>query len=194
MNKAGQHSLTQMLRKHDQGEQESFDALFQEIYDELYLRAHQKRKRWSGDNTLNTTALLHETYLKLVDQNYDDIQSRACFYATASKAMRHILINYARDQKRLKRGGSQTKLSLDALKSLPDGNIELSGERSDLLLSLDKALKRLEKTNTRQSRIIECRFFGGMTIEDTAAALGISPKTVKRSWNIARLWLYREMQ
>jgi len=194
MNDAHQQTFTQLLRKSNQEQPKAFDELFRQIYDELYQRAHQQRKRWSGDHTLNTTALLHEAYLKLVDQNVDDNHSRAHFYATASKAMRHILINYERHKKRSKRGGDVTKISLNKLIFESEKNMEFSGEQSDILLILENALEKLEILSPRQSKIIECRFFGGMTIEDTATALGVSPRTVKRSWKTAQLWLYREMQ
>jgi len=108
--------------------------------------------------------------------------------------MRHILINYARDKQRQKRGGGKPKISLDELDISPQGNIELSRERLELLLILENALQKLEEISPRQCKIIECRYFGEMTIKDTATALGVSSKTVTRSWKTARLWLYREMK
>ncbi len=117
----------------------------------------------------------------------------AHFFGVAARAMRQILIDYARKRKAQKRGGDVSKVSFDEMK-LIEGKIRLSDERADALVALDEALKQLEKISERQSRIVECRFFGGLTIEETAAALGISTATVKRGWNLAQVWLYQEMQ
>jgi RNA polymerase sigma factor (TIGR02999 family) len=111
----------------------------------------------------------------------------------AAKAMRHILCNYARDRRRKKRGGHMQQLSLDALKATP-GRMAFTDEQAEVLAVLDEALGQLEQVDRRQSEVVECRFFAGLTIEDTAAALGISPATVKRDWALARAWLYRELQ
>ncbi len=194
MDEARQQTVTKLLRNFSRGQQEAYDDLFRQVYDELHRCAHQQRKKWSGNHTMNTTALVHEAYLKLIDQNVSDHQSRAHFYATASKAMRHILINYARDKKREKRGGEKPKLSLDELKIAPQSDMDVSPDRSEWLLLLERALNKLEKISERQSKVVEYRFFGGMTIEDTATALAVSSKTVKRDWNAARLWLYKEIE
>jgi len=143
---------------------------------------------------MNTTAVLHEAYLKLVDQSEVEWQSRTYFFAVASKVMRHILMNYARDQNRQKRGGDQERISFEQLNLAASGEITISDGHSKALLILDKALERLEKENQRLSEIVECRFFGGMTIEETADSLGVSPSTVKRGWKTAQLWIYRELQ
>lgn len=194
MHDPDQQNITQLLRNFNQEQPEVRDELFRKVYDELYKCAKSQRNRWDGDYTLNTTALVNESYLKLVDQEFDNLQSRSQFYALASKAMRHILINYARDKRRQKRGGGKPKISLDELDIAPQGKMELSRERLELLLILENALQKLDEINPRQSNIIECRYFGQMTIKETAAALGVSTMTVKRGWKVARLWLYREIQ
>lgn len=170
------------------------NELFELLYRDLYNIAGLHRGKWQKNNTLNTTALLHETYLKLVDRSDQNWKSRAHFLATASKVMRHILINYARDKNRLKRGGDWQKVSLGQLELSDNTEESFSGSMVEALVLLDKALKQLDKTNPRLSRIVECRVFGDMTIKETAAALEISTITVTRDWKIARLWLCREMQ
>jgi RNA polymerase sigma factor (TIGR02999 family) len=162
------------------------------VYDELHALAHRQRRRWQGDHTLNTTVLVHEAYLKLVGQKQIDVQERAHFLALASRAMRHILCNHARAAAARKRGGGLERVALDSTR-LPDTAGASSGEHADALVALDDALRRLEQLDPRQSRVVECRFFGGLTIEETAAALGISPRTVKRDWQVAQAWLHREM-
>lgn len=194
MTYARQQTVTRLLKEYQEGREEALDDLFASVYDELYELARGQRRHWHGNNTLNTTALLHEAYLKLTDQTQTNWQSRAHFYATASKAMRHILINYARSRNRKKRGGDRPKISLQDLKITPGAKVDFTEARIDALLTLDDALDRLEEIHPRQTSIVECRFFGGMTIKETAEALDVSPTTVKRGWKTARLWLYREMQ
>lgn len=168
------------------------DALFQLIYGELRALARRQRRRWHGDYTLDTTALVHEAYLKLADREPVRAASQAHFMALAARAMRQILCNYARDRQRRKRGGDRERVPLDELRAPPSGTFPV--DRAAELLALDIALRKLALVNARQSDVIECRFFGGLSVEETAAALGVSPATVKRDWNIARAWLYREMQ
>ncbi len=189
-----QQTITRILQNYDAGDQKAFDQLFNLLYENLHLIAKKRRRQWRGNNTLNTTAILHEAYLKLVDQSAVEWESRSHFYTVASKAMRHILINYARDQNRQKRGGDQQQVSLERLNLVSGAEVSFPDDRARTFLLLEKALKRLEKQNSRQGQIVEYRFFGGMTIKETAEALGVSPKTVKRGWNMAKLWLYREMQ
>ncbi|MGH7613438.1 MAG: ECF-type sigma factor [Gemmatimonadales bacterium] len=174
------------------GDREALNALLPLVYDELSLLAHRQRLKWHGDLTLTTTALLHEAYLKLADQKRLRVENRAHFLAVASKAMRHILCNYARDRRRLKRGGGLQPVALDA--SDLAAELDLSAEQTDTLAALDDALQRFEQAAPRQSRVVECRFFGGMSVEDTAAALGMSARSVKRDWSFARAWLRRDMQ
>jgi RNA polymerase sigma factor (TIGR02999 family) len=188
------HAVTQLLGEVRDGKEEAVHKLFPLIYEELRNMAHGQRKYWQGDHTLNTTALVHEAYLKLIDQKGASWSSRAHFYSVAAKAMRHILINYAKYRRRKKRGGDHQKVSLDEQQIVPEGLFDLSDERSDRLLALNEALEKLSKFSERQSKIVECRFFGGMSIADTAEALHISPATVKRGWAMAQAWLYKEMK
>lgn len=168
--------------------------LFPLVYDELRGLAHHQRRDWHGDYTLNTTALVHEAYLKLIDQTQVEANSRAHFMGIAAKAMRHLLIDYARRRRAKKRGGGREKVSFEAVKQALGHEIALSEERTETLLALDDALERLAAVHERQGRVVECRFFGGMTIAETASALGVSPATVKRDWAMAQAWLYRHMQ
>jgi RNA polymerase sigma factor (TIGR02999 family) len=176
------------------GDRAALDALFPLVYEELSRLAHRQRRRWSGDFTLTTTALVHEAYLKLAGQRQLPTESRAHFLGIASRAMRHILCNYARDRRRQKRGGGQPHVPLEHADA-PDGSaLDLSADQADRLAGLDEALRRFEQVAERQCRVVECRFFGGMSVEETAAALGVSPRSVKRDWAFARAWLLREMQ
>ena len=193
MTETPRDSVTGLLQAVEQGDREALTALFPLIYDELSVLAHRQRRAWHGDLTLDTTAVVHEAYLKLADQSRIHAGSRAHFFAVAAKAMRHILCNYARDRRRQKRGGGVQHVTFepDRIKAAqPD----FSGEQADTLMALDEALRSLEDFAARPSRVVECRFFGGMSVEETATALGIAPRTVKRDWNFARAWLRREMQ
>lgn len=163
------------------------------MYGELQVLAHRQRQRWHGDQTLDTAALVHEAYLKLVGPTRIAAESRAHFFALAARSMRHILCNYARDRRTRKRGGGLERVTFDELK-MPAGHVGTGDEESDTLSVLGDALQRLEQVDPRRSRVVECRFFGGMTIEETAAALGVSPRTVKRDWAVAQAWLHREME
>ena len=186
-------TVTQLLIDLRDGKQEVVNELFPLVYDELYSLAQNQRKFWQGDKTLNTTALVHEAYLKLVDQKANVWNSRAHFYSVAAKAMRHILINYAKFRRRKKRGGDQQKVSLEEHRLKVDEVFDLTEERSEMLLALNEALEKLANFSERQSKIVECRFFGGMSIADTAQALNISPATVKRGWAMAQSWLFNEI-
>ena len=195
MASSSQESVTRLLAAMREGDPNAANALFPLVYDELRALAHRKRQGWHGDETLNTTALVHEAYLKLIGQPEAAWESRSHFFAVAAKAMRHILITYAERRQRQKRGGDQQKVSLDELEALMGNKgLAFSEERTETLLVLDEALQRLERHSERQGRIVECRFFGGMTIQETAAALRISPATVKRGWMMAQAWLYREIE
>jgi RNA polymerase sigma factor (TIGR02999 family) len=186
-------SITGLLQAVERGDRDALNALFPLIYDELSALAHQQRRMWHGDLTLNTTALVHEVYLKVVDQKRLPTESRAHFFGVAAKAMRHILCNYARDRSRQKRGGGAPHVPLEFASDLA-AQLQFSEDQSDTLAALDASLQELERIAERQARVVECRFFGGMSVEDTATALGISPRTVKRDWTFARAWLRREMQ
>jgi RNA polymerase sigma factor (TIGR02999 family) len=194
MERASQADIARLLEALQQGDTAAFDTLFPLVYDELRDLARRQRRRWDGDDTLDTTALVHEAYLKLVDQSRASWESRAHFLATAARAMRHILVNYARDRRAQKRGGDRATLSLEELGERLQGEIVLSDDNADLLAALDAALRELEQVNDRQSRIVECRFFGGMTIEETAVALGISAASVNRGWAVAQVRLHQAVQ
>ncbi len=183
--------LLQELRA---GNQTAFGELLPLVYDELHRLAERQRGRWQGDETLNTTALVHEAYLKLADQSMPEWQSRAHFLSVASTAMRQILIDYAKRKCAAKRGGRQRHVPLHEVEGAL-GQAEPSSEMCDeALIALDDALRRLDQSNRRQMRIVECRFFGNMSVDDTAEALGVSPATVKRGWGMAQAWLYRDLK
>lgn len=163
------------------------------VYHELRRLAEQQRRRWEGEHSLNTTALVHEAYLRLGRQPGAAWQSRAHFMAVAARAMRQILIDYARYQRAEKRGSGQRPISLDELESALTGVNTAAEAEVDALIALDEALHRLEEHDPRQAQIVECRFYGGMAIHETATALGVSPATVKRGWSMAQAWLHREL-
>jgi len=194
MEQAVQAEVTPLLEALARGDDTALDRLFPLVYEELRAVAHRQRRRLQGEDSLNTTALVHEAYLKLVDHSRVNWESRAHFFATAAKAMRHILMNYARDRRAQKRGGDQERLSLESLSQRLGGELAISDDNADLLLALDAALEKLEQVNERQSRIVECRYFGGMSVQETAAALGISTATVSRGWALAQVRLYQEMK
>lgn len=177
---------TQLLQALRQGDSGALDRLTPRVYDELHRLAHRERSRRGSGETLQTTALIHEAYVKLVDQTRVDVQDRAHFMALAAQAMRHILIDYARKQLGQKRGGGWRRVSLQEA-------IPTFGEELEEVIELDEALGRLERFDKRLCRVIECRFFGGLTVEETAAALGVAPRTVDRAWQRAKAWLYREI-
>ncbi len=182
-------SVTQILSELNDGKPQAFERLFPIVYDELKQRARCQKFRWYNQHTLNTTALINETYLKLVDNNNLNWQCRSHFLTAAAQAMRHILIDYARKKKTQKRDAKEQVVTLeDSLDELP-----VTEHNLEEILSLDKALCRLEKINRRESKIVEYRVFAGMTLQETAAALGISSATVKRDWTMAMSWLMREM-
>jgi RNA polymerase sigma factor (TIGR02999 family) len=195
MNAPPATAVTQLLHRVRKGDRDAVDALFDVVYTELHVLAERQRRRWNGNYTLNTTALLHEAYLKLVRQDQINVDGRAHFFALASRAMRHILSNYARDQQRLRRGGLQPDIPLNALRlDALAAPVTLTQQQAERFAHLDEALVRLEAVSPRQRRVVECRFYGGMTVSETATALDISPATVKRDWTTAKAWLYREMK
>lgn len=163
------------------------DKLVPIIYDELRRIAHRRLRAEQTGHTLETTGLVHEAYLRLAGAEGLQFQSRAHFLAIAAQAMRHVLIDSAVTRKAQKRGGGRHPISLDAVPIIAE-------TRSEDVLALDEALQRLSAINERQARVVECRYFGGMNIEETALALDMSPATVKRDWTLARAWLNRELQ
>jgi RNA polymerase sigma factor (TIGR02999 family) len=185
-------NITRLIEELRAGDEAVVDELFALLYAELRALAHRHRRHWRGDHTLGTTVLVHEAYVKLAGQAQLDVESRAHFLALAARAMRHVLCNYSRDQQALKRGGGLERVPIDdAMAAAPEAGASLS--HAETLATLDDALHRLEKIDPRQSRVVECRFFGGLTIEETAIAVGVSPRTVRRDWTMAQAWLHREM-
>lgn len=193
MSPGAETTVTRLLAQLEGDHRAALDQLMPLVYEELRALAHRHRLRWHGDDTLGTTALVNEAYLKLVGQQRLDTLSRAHFFAVAGKAMRHILTNYSEARRRRKRGGGLRMASPDALGAVPDERV-LPDEEAEVLAALDAALQRLEQADERLSRVVECRFLAGMSIADTARVLGTSPATVKRDWVLARAWLYRELQ
>jgi len=183
---ADSENVTQLLQDWSQGNQQALEELLPLIYNELRHLAHNFLYRERPGHTLQTTALVHEAYLKLIDQKDARWQNRSHFFAIAAQAMRRILIDSARRHAALKRGGPQEKLSLD---EAPD----ISLEPNTKLLALDEALKALAEIDPEQSRIVELRYFGGLTIEETAEVTKTSPATVKREWAMARAWLHQAL-
>lgn len=183
---ATQKNATELLLALSSGNRDAMNELLPLVYDELRDIARRRLRQERQDHTLDTTALVHEAYLKLIQLDRVQWQSRAHFLAIAAQAMRNILVSYARSRNRLKRGGGAPHTSLEEAVDLP-------AAEADRILALDAALERLAVQNPRHARIVEYRFFGGMTIDETAAVLDISPATTKRDWNLLRLWLGREL-
>ena len=187
-------SVTLLLDKVRLGDPGAPGRLFSVVYDKLREMARGQRRRQPSGDTLNTTALVHEAYLKLFGSGGRDFKDRAHFMAVAATAMRQIMIGHARKSIALKRGGAQAPPTFEEVERALRNATGFVPPAADALLALDEALERLHHQSERQSRIVECRFFGGMSIEETAVALGISPATVKRDWSMAQAWLLRELQ
>jgi RNA polymerase sigma factor (TIGR02999 family) len=178
--------VTELLVRWRSGDREALEALMPLVYDELRRLARHYLRQERSDHTLQSTALVHEAYLRLAGGNAPQWQNRAHFFGVAAHLMRQILVEHARGHDAAKRGGSAIKLALDDAVALPQ-QIDVD------VVALDKALNELSELDAQQSRIVELRFFGGLTIEDTSEVLKISPATVKRDWVTARAWLYRAM-
>lgn len=179
--------ITGMLHDWSDGKQEALDALLPVVYDELHRQAARFLRRERIGHTLQTTALIHETYLKLIDQREVNWQNRAHFFGVAAQAMRRILVDYAKARHRAKRGGADENLPLEAV------TLAVSGEKAIDLEALDEALTRLAAMDKRQVSVVELRYFGGLSVEKTAEVLRISPATVKSDWKSAKAWLYQEI-
>ena len=183
--------ITEALCALRNGAPDAMDRLTPLVYERLRRIAHRQLRAEPVGHTLSTTALVHEAYLKLVDQTRAEWQDRGHFFAVASGAMRRILVDYARRYRAARRGGEDGARVRPI--SLDDTDIPVD-ERAEALVALDEALERLGDFDERQARVVECRFFGGLTEEETAAALGISQRTVAREWVTARGWLFQELR
>jgi len=177
--------VSELLAKWRAGDEESFRRLVPLVYHKLHRLAHYHVRRERADHTLQTTALVHEAYLSLMKQEPTDFENRAHFFAVCAQLMREILVQYARRRNAAKRGGGY-KLTLD-------GSVVLPESRNLDLIALDDALQELARLDPQQSRIVELRFFGGLSIEETSQVLSISPATVKRYWTTARVWLHDQI-
>lgn len=180
------HLITGLLEELRDGDETALDRLMPAVYEELRRIAQRQLREQRAGHTLNTTALVHEAYLKLVDQRCVAWTGRAHFFGVAARAMRQILVNHAHKHGTKKRGGRWRRIPFDEA-------VMAVEEQADMVLALDEALTRLAALNERLSRVVECRFFGGMTEEEVATALGVSDRTVRRDWLKARLWLYTEL-
>lgn len=181
-----QPEITQLLLAWRKGERTALDELIPLVQTELRRLARNYMRRQKPDHTLQTTALVNEAFLRLVDSNRVNWQDRNHFYAICAQLMRRILVDFARKKNSLKRGGDGVHITLNE-------NVDVSDERATEVVALDEALVRLAELNHRQSRIVELRYFGGLTEEQIAETLDISTRTVRRDWNLARAWLYREL-
>jgi RNA polymerase sigma factor (TIGR02999 family) len=181
------NEVTLLLSALTRGDDGAASKLIPVVYDELRRLAASYMRRERPDHTLQATALVHEAFLKLVEQRSVNWQSRAHFFGVAAQLMRRILIDHARGHLRQKRGGEHKKVSLDEA-------FIFSEQQSAELLAVDESLTRLSKLDQRQGRVVELRFFGGLSVEEAAEVLGISPKTVKRDWSIAKAWLYADLK
>jgi len=180
-------AVTELLVRWREGDREALETLMPLVYAELRRLARHYLQQERSDHTLQSTALVHEAYLRLAGQNSPQWQNRAHFFGIAARVMRQILVEYARGHKAAKRGGgSPCTLALDEA-------LEIQQKTNVDVVALDDALDRLSELDPQQSRIVELRFFGGLTIEDTSEVMGISPATVKRDWTSARAWLHREI-
>jgi len=182
-----QPAITELLAELSGGNRTVVDALMPRVYEELRTLARRQLRGERAGRTLNTTALVHEAYLKLVNQNQVTWQNRAHFFSLAALAMRRILINYAHRRMAEKRGGGQ------AVATFEEGDV-VRETRAEELVALDEALARLEQFNERQSQVVTYRFFGGLTQEEIAEVLNVSVPTVRRDWRLARAWLSRELK
>jgi RNA polymerase sigma factor (TIGR02999 family) len=179
-------NITELLASYGRGNKESLDQLMPIVYDELRRQAARYLRREQAGHTLQTTALIHEAYVRLVDQRNMQWQNRAHFFGIAAQMMRRILVDHARSKKRVKRGGSEIRVSFE------DANVAAKGQDLDVV-ALDEALERLAQIDEQQSRVVELRFFSGLSVEETAEVMGISKSTVKRDWSMAKAWLHREL-
>jgi RNA polymerase sigma factor (TIGR02999 family) len=184
---AAQHEVTELLRRWRSGDKQALDKLTPLVYGELHRLAHQYIGRERPGHTLQTTALVNEAYVRLVDQKDVEWQSRAHFFAVSAQVMRHILVDYARQRASAKRGGEFEKVELD-------GEAMVSCERAAELVALDEAMRTLHGLYPRRSKVVELRYFGGLNNKEASEVLKVSEATIERDWRFAKAWLYREMQ
>ena len=180
-----QEAVTELLDLHRRGDPRALDDVFVLVYEELRQLARMVRRGRAG-HTMNTTALVHEAYLKLVPSQLAGVDNRVYFYRVAARAMRQLLVDAARQRAAEKRGGGQRAVTFDE-------ELHAGALQAEQLLMVDDALRRLESVNTRAAQVVECRFFAGLDVEETAQALEISAPTVKRDWRSARAWLVRHL-
>jgi len=186
MDSPASHDVTQLLVAWTNGDQAARDQLISVVYEELYRLARRYMRKESPGHTLQTSALVNEAFLRLVDQRNVVWQNRSHFFAIAAQMMRRILVDYARSRSYAKRGGGARALTLDE-------ELIVSDERSDEVVAVHEALEELAKFDARKSQIVELRFFGGLSIDETAEVLGVSPGTVMSDWTMAKAWLRREI-
>ncbi len=180
------HQITLLLADWSKGDEFALEQLMPLVYEELRRMARRYMRRLPSGHTFQTTELIHEAYLKIAKSDERNWQNRAHFFGVAAKAMRHILVDYARSKSSRRRGGWQERITFNE-------NVVVSTESSQEIIALDGALNELAVLDARKSRVVEMKFFGGLTIEEIAEVLKISPETVKRDWRFARTWLLREL-
>lgn len=179
--------ITQLLKNWGNGDQAARDQLIPLVYEELRRMAHQHMRKERTGHTLQTSALVHEAFMRLVDQTDVQWQNRAHFFGIAAQMMRRVLVDHARGRQYAKRGGDARRVSLDEVAIV-------SQERAADVVALDDALNRLAAVDQRKSQVVELRFFGGLSIDETATVLAVSPGTIMRDWTLAKAWLRREMK
>ena len=187
--------ITDLLNAWGRGDREAFDTLVELVYGELHWLASYVRRGEAPGHSLETTGLLNEAYLRLVKQEGGSWESRAQFYALAAQVMHHVLVDHARQRLSDKRGGGKTEIAFAHLAPIDQAALAgaVAGDEEYDILALNDALESLAKLDAQQAQVVELRFFLGLTIEDTAKVLGVSPSTVKRAWSVARAWLGREL-
>ena len=186
MNQPESQEITRLLLAWGAGDREALDELMPIVYGELRKLARNYMRRQPADHTLQTTALVNEAYLRLIDSSRVNWQNRTHFFAISAQLMRRILVDFARKRSSLKRGGERVQVTLD-------DNVEAAAESGTDLVALNDALDKLAEMNERQAKIVELRYFGGLSEEEIAECLDISTRTVRRDWSVARAWLFREL-
>jgi RNA polymerase sigma-70 factor (ECF subfamily) len=180
------HEVTEILQQWREGDRGAAERLFPLVYDELRRQARRHLRRERSDHTLQPTALVHEAYLRMVDQTSPAIDNRSHFFGFASRVMRQILVDHSREHNAEKRGGAAQRFSLADIDSLPQ-------QSASDMIELDEAMQKLEAIDDRKCRVVDMRFFGGLKETEIAEVLGVTEKTVRRDWQFAKLWLYREL-